>query len=94
MDKPDEFLEKVWAILVKHAGAHDDPDAKVAFVSIARDYVTSGRCLEYRFMGGLGFGGKVWLNNNPKPYVNCYPEDMNKERGEAIDTTNRELAKL
>lgn len=50
-------------------------------------------CGEYRFMGSLGFGGKVWSNRG-RLYVTCYPEDRTPERQAAIDWANARLATL
>jgi hypothetical protein len=49
--------------------------------------------LEYRFMGALGFGGKLWAQAD-RLYVTCYQEDETQERHAMIDRANRRLADL
>lgn len=53
-------------------------------------------CMEYRFMGGLGFGGKFRNNGNRgnAPYVDCYGEDETSERLEMMLKTNLRLKAL
>ena len=46
---------------------------------------------EFRFQGGLGFGGKFWRNNG-RFYVTCYREDETPERLAMIKATNDALA--
>lgn len=48
---------------------------------------------EYRFMAGLGVGGKLKHNHN-RLYVDCYPEDNNSSRRLMIQAANSKLAKL
>lgn len=90
MEDLKAFLNKVWDILVEHAGAREDD--REAFVIVASE--RARRCLEYRFMGKLGFGGKVWLWNDPHAYVSCYREDETRERKRIIQITNQALEKL
>ena len=48
---------------------------------------------EFRFMGSLGEGGKFWAD--PEWFlVNCYTEDRNRDRVEAINQTNEALKPL
>lgn len=82
-------LGEIWGILVREAGA--DPEGFSQFLAVATEPNRLKRCLEYRFIGLLGFGGKVWLHNGPFPYVNCYREDENPERRRIIDKTNEAL---
>lgn len=90
MEDLKAFLNKVWDILVQHAGAWEDD--REAFVIVATD--RAYRCLEYRFVGKLGFGGKVWLWNKPHVYINCYREDETPERRKIMTATNRALKQL
>jgi len=86
-----ERLSKIWDILVQHAGAEER--GREMFVIQADEYGRA-RTLEYRFCGALGFGGKVWLNNGPHPYVNCYREDETKKSLRIIKVTNEALKEM
>lgn len=74
--------ESVWQILVEEAGAWPD--------DITQFQYHWPECGEYRFMGKLGFGGKVWANRGDV-YVTCYPEDDNRERSAIIAACNARL---
>lgn len=76
----------VFDVLVQHAGARDG--------WMREDFLhhqTAGSTDEYRFQGGLGFGGKFW-NCNGRWYVSCYPEDATEARRAALEATNAALA--
>jgi hypothetical protein len=76
----------VFNILVEHAGARADEQDQRSFVlEFTKERPTS----EYRFMGGLGFGGKLRF---PRLTVDCYPEDETPARREMIEKTNAALA--
>lgn len=47
---------------------------------------------EWRFCGGLGFGGKFWHNHGFS--VSCYSEDSNKKRNKMIADANEKLKVL
>ncbi len=83
-------VEHVWDVLEKTCGAHRG--IREEFLFHARDAVKSGRMLEFRFQGVLGFGGKVWFNNGSSVYVTCYPEDETRERRAVIKRANAELS--
>ncbi len=83
-------LSQIWDVLVKHAGASEG--GREAFIALASDW--GERTLEYRFMGSLGFGGKVWLNNGPHTYVNCYREHETEGRRKLMEIANGELKLL
>lgn len=53
-------------------------------------------CIEYRFQGALGFGGKYRNNgnNDNTPYVDCHPEDLTPARRRMMAHVNRNLAAL
>jgi hypothetical protein len=80
-------------ILVEECGhkVHDPRDAH-AFVHA----VTEKECLEYRFCGALGFGGKFRNNGNRNntPHVDCYQEDETMARLLMIERANARLAEL
>lgn len=76
----------IWEILVKHVGAHDSESERLAFAE-----TQFMGCVEYRFQGSLGFGGKFW-NYDGRWYVTCYPESETPERLAAMAKANAELA--
>lgn len=78
-------LPDIWDILVTECGARDD---------LFREFqATWPRCVEFRFSGNLGFGGKVWANKG-RVYVTCYREDETPERLTAIEIANKRLREL
>lgn len=88
-----EQADAVYDILIRHAGARDNGDARHNFVFA----VTSSQPTdEYRFMGHLGSGGKFRNNgnNNDVPYVDYYPEERTKSRDAVVLATNAFLAEL
>lgn len=89
----EEILGKMYDILVAHAGARNDSYDRKSFVQCALnwDYRFG---FEYRFMGSLGFGGKIWLPLHREPYISCYQENETPDRKEAIDQVNAELSRL
>jgi hypothetical protein len=77
----------VWLVLVEECGAAPDdwPSFALAWP----------RCEEYRFIGTLGFGGKVWAGLvDGAPFVSCYREDETPERLATIARANERLAAL
>ncbi|OHA54176.1 MAG: hypothetical protein A2991_02845 [Candidatus Terrybacteria bacterium RIFCSPLOWO2_01_FULL_58_14] len=87
-----EAANRVWDILVTHAGApNDEPGwARAQFVY----HFTQGTISEYRFQGNLGSGGKFWCDRFEGWRVTCYPEDETVERREMIAVTNAVLREL
>jgi hypothetical protein len=77
---PPSIAEPIFAILAEYAGAHESD--RQSFLVVQAE-----GCREYRFCGGLGFGGKFW-NANGRWYVTCYPEDMTPGRESSIRRTN------
>ena len=84
-----EFLGKIYDILVKHAGAYEEERESFVF-SINR----TPRIREWRFIGALGMGGKIWFNSEEAPFVNCYAEDISNEIMIMIKETNKRLYNL
>lgn len=79
----------VYDILVKHAGSAEE--AREGFVYLQ----SNGHLPEYRFIGGLGFGGKFRRNGwKDRWYVDCYEEDLTPERQAMIEAANKALAEL
>ena len=77
-----ETAERVWTILVEECGA--DERNREDFIR------TLDRWNEYRFMGTLGFGGKVW-NTRGGFYVTCYKEDETVSRRLSMKRANERL---
>ena len=91
---PTELAEKIYNILVEHAGVIDMESNKQPFLyhqngKVSR-YNPDGGCREYRFQGALGFGGKFY-NCNGKFYVSAYSEDTGDKEQKIIDTVNELL---
>jgi hypothetical protein len=81
-----------WAILVRLAGARDDPPGwnRESFVyHVASPHPVS----VYRFGGALGFGCK-FRNSGDIPYVDCHPEHLTPEWERIIAETNAALREL
>lgn len=89
-----EVAEKIWQILVDHAGAYVPPageydSSKVSFIRNA----TEGTWTEFRFGGVLGFGGKIY-NCHSRWLVGCYSEDEGVKQKKAIARSNAALDAL
>lgn len=87
-----EFFNKIWEILVRHAGQREDNRERLDFIRCLTQQWDSQN-VEWRFCGALGFGGKLYYNNNGL-YVNCYTEDLNPKREQILQTTNSALRML
>lgn len=84
---------KVYDILVEHAGAGDYECARMNFVY----HQTNEFVGEWRFQGKLGFGGKFYRSRSSydrQMRVDCYPEDMSDERKAIIAATNSALENI
>lgn len=78
---------KIYTILEEEVGAprHDATSFEDGFID----------CLEWRFYGDLGFGGKVRPRTDGEGWVvTCYPEDETLHRQEAMTKANRRLKEL
>lgn len=77
----------VYDILVTEAGAYEGDRSDFVY------HQTDTFHYEYRFMGGLGFGGKFRRQGyaGDKWYVDCYPENLNDTTREIIQRTNAAL---
>lgn len=84
----EELATELFDTLVAHAGATERWRDDFVFHQVNDDEV----CIEYRFQGALGFGGKFWRypsSNGQGWYVNAYHEDESRPGvREAIDATN------
>ena len=88
----DDYADRILGILRTHCGANLRGD-EWNFRRFVEGALGNAFNDEYRFIGSLGFGGKVWIERRAWR-VSCYPEDETGERREAIATANAELAKL
>lgn len=83
-----EQVDAVWAVLLD-LGAHPDRSG------FDRHWPA---CIEYRFGGYLGSGGKVYATRSLRSgwtiYVGCYPEDRNEIRDRMIDAANSLLREV
>lgn len=86
---PSVNPDDVWTVLVEECGASEGGREAWLF-SVAHH----GWPIEYRFIGSLGFGGKVRYGRDANHYVSCYPEDKTPERTDAIDRANLRLTHL
>jgi hypothetical protein len=71
-----------YLILMAEAGGHPDLEEEFVF------HISEG-CREFRFQGGLGFGGKFWPDEPAR--VTCYSEDETPERLAIIERVNDRL---
>lgn len=78
-----ENADMIYDILVSECGAEEEWRANFLY--------HFPQCVEYRFGGTLGLGGKIWANNG-RIYVSCYPEDLTEERKSVIERANLRLA--
>lgn len=95
MSKPmtEEYANVVYDALVKHAGAPESRRGEFVY------HQTNEFCIEYRFMGSLGFGGKFWRNAGSLRdgswgemwYVNNYSEDETVNSVAMVNRTNDAL---
>lgn len=75
-------------VIVEYCGAkEDDRDVMVAYFTQPVD----GH--EYRFMGNLGWGGKLYYNCG-RLYVGCYGEHSNGARVAAMAVANHHLREI
>ena len=83
-------LDAAYTVLVEECGARDDDQRQHFLVA-----VEGFKRFEYRFMGALGFGGKLWLSVGLRElYVTCYREDETPARLAMIERANARLAEL
>lgn len=79
---------KIYDILILHAGAL--PKDKDNFIqNVTLNKYNEYECREWIFQGKLGFGGKYRPETNS---VDCYNEDLTKERINIINKVNSMLS--
>lgn len=79
--------DTIYDILVAECGAPDNERDRFEFS------VGFPKCVEWRFCGRLGFGGKVWWARG-ELFVSCYPEDATPERDAMVAAANERLAQI
>lgn len=84
---------EVYDILVRECGAA--PERRADFVDRMSDFEDHSSA-EYRFMGALGGGGKLYYgaHRERKYYVMYYPESKTPECDEMVKRANAALAAL
>ena len=87
---PASVANAVYDILEAECGA---PADRYAFI---RQFTSDRPTHEWRFMGALGFGGKIYMDvcASPPMRVSCYPEHQTAARLEMIRRANEALAAL
>lgn len=86
----ENISNKIYDILVEECGANETKRENFVWSMCDSKYPTH----EYRFIGNLGFGGKVWNLGHKAWYVSCYKEDNNEVKQKAIDRANEKLLVL
>jgi hypothetical protein len=86
LDLDRKIASQIFDLLVTQVAANEDD--REAFL-----YAQAQGCVEWRFCGSLGFGGKFW-NNGQRWYITCYQEDETSERRRVIMETNAALVAL
>lgn len=82
-----EFANKVYDILVTYGGAVERDRSSFIYHHCEDKY----GCMEWRFCGKLGFGGKYRSQNNR---VTMYSEDRNPEREKLKENIDLKLSLL
>jgi len=83
----EEFANKVYDVLVEHGGAKEDTRSDFIFHHCEYEY----GCMEWRFMGKLGSGGKYRSERNGVSY---YPESETSEMVKTKILIEEELSKI
>lgn len=87
---PKEFADKIWSALVEHVGAREDDRDLFIHAQMKAPPVS-----EWRFMGILGFGGKVYRGTRERRvYVDYYQENRTPDRDVAVERCNIALQTL
>ena len=82
-----DFANKVYDILVKHAGAYEQIRTHFIYVHCEDKYT----CGEFRFQGLFGFGGKYRSETNRIDY---YPENHTKKLDKLEVKINKLLGEI
>jgi hypothetical protein len=79
----------IYDLLVAQAGAHDGESERAQFANF---YAQRERSREFRFMGNLGFGGKIWYDPYAGWSINCYRGEETPVTLALIERVNTALA--
>lgn len=90
LDPATLFYMNVYKILMEYAGAYNGNNDFETY-SFVSAHIQEDPCIEWRFQGKLGFGGKYRSRRNT---VDCYPEDYNGTTRLIIKVTNKKLKEL
>jgi hypothetical protein len=88
------YTFEIYKILVEECGARDTSRKYYDF-----HFAMCQGTREYRFIGNLGFGGKLRnpygrLPSREPLYVDYYKEDINEERQKAVEKANNRLKNM
>jgi len=83
--------QAIYSLLVTRAGAHDGESMRAQFENF---YADRERAREFRFMGSLGFGGKIWYDHFSGWSVNCYSEHETPAALAIISRVNAALVRF
>lgn len=79
---------RVWDVIVEKAGAREsDREDGVRYLTTASDFAH-----EFRFIGLLGFGGKVRFSDEHGAWIDCYREDRDEVKDAILSHVNERLA--
>ncbi len=86
----EEQANQVWDLLVEIGGAREDEHWRQMFIR----HATEG-LMEFRFVGHLGFGGKIHgRGSRPRIFVDCYYDEHTPERDQIITEINQKLREM
>jgi hypothetical protein len=83
---PPEWAAKIYDMLREECNA--PPHLREDFI-----FEQGEGCREFRFQGGLGFGGKFYVSHS-EWRVDCYTEDLNTTRRAMMRMANLRLANM
>jgi hypothetical protein len=92
----EERAHALYDILIEHAGAYTNPDhphGRDAFVFATTEKRERSGGYEFRFIGALGFGGKIHVSSS-RISVGLYRESETPERIAMRDATNEAIERL
>jgi hypothetical protein len=82
----------IYDVLVREAGASDTESMRAQF---ARWFANREELREFRFMGELGFGGKLWWTGRPRHFaISYYPEHRSADRDAIVERASAALGEL
>lgn len=93
LQEKEQFVRQVINCLMAHEEINLEK-AEDMVRSALRDPTTLIPVLEYRFMGSLGFGGKLRLDSWRGAVVTMYPEDETPEKRIQVDRINKDLGNI